>query len=191
MTTAAEPAPTATRCERCGAPLASDQEWCIECGTARTMIQRPRGWTIPLAVVGTVVLLFAAGFAIALINLSSEANRDAAALSTTTSKTASPTTSSPSAPPFAKWPPGVKGWTVVLAGSTSHATAEALATPIRASGITVGILDSSRHKAMTPGQWLVFAGHYPTQAAAQAQARTFVAQGHPALVKLVAAPPAS
>jgi hypothetical protein len=75
---------------------------------------------------------------------------------------------------------------VVLAGSTSHATAKALATPIRASGITVGILNSSRHKAMTPGQWLVFSGHYPTRTAARAQAKSFAAHGHPALVKLVA-----
>jgi hypothetical protein len=82
----------------------------------------------------------------------------------------------------------VKGWTVVLAGSTSHATAEALATPIRAAGITVGILSSSRHKAMTPGQWLVFSGQYPTRAAARARARAFAAQGHPALVRLVAQP---
>jgi hypothetical protein len=150
------------------------------------MIQRPRGWTVPLAVVGTVVLLFAAGFTIALVNLSSEANRDAAALSTTT--TATSATSATSAQPFAKWPAGAKGWTVVLAGSASHATAEALAAPIRASGITVGILNSSRHKAMTPGQWLVFDGHYATRAAAHAQAQSLAAQGHPALVKLVAAP---
>jgi hypothetical protein len=189
MTTVTEDAPAETRCERCGAPLASDQEWCIECGTARTMIQHPRGWTIPLAVVGTVVLLFAAGFAIALINLSSQANRDAAALSNTTT-TASATTGSTSAQSFAKWPAGATGWTVVLAGSTSHATAQALAGPIRASGITVGILNSSRHKGMTPGQWLVFSGHYPTRAAARSQARAFAAQGHPALVKLVATPPA-
>lgn len=190
MTTATEPAPTETGCERCGAPLASDQEWCVECGTARTTIERPRGWTIPLAIVGTVVLLFGAGFAIALINLSSEANRDAAALSTTTTSTASTTNSGASAP-FGKWPTGARGWTVVLAGSTSHATAKALATPIRSSGITVGILNSSRHKAMAPGQWLAFSGHYPTRTAARAQAKAFAAQGHPALVKLVATPTGS
>jgi hypothetical protein len=189
MTTATEPVATQTRCERCAAPVAADQEWCVECGTARTTIRHPRGWTIPLAVVGTIVLLFAAGFAIALINLSSEANRDAAALSTTT--TTGTTNASASAPPFARWPPGVKGWTVVLAGSMSHATAESLATPIRSSGVTVGILNSSRHKAMTPGQWLVFSGHFPTRAAAQAQAHALAAQGHPALVRLVATPTAS
>ncbi|HEY2770210.1 MAG TPA: hypothetical protein VGI87_06565 [Solirubrobacteraceae bacterium] len=189
MTTATEPAANETRCERCAAPVAADQEWCVECGTARTTIERPRGWTIPLAVVGTIVLLFAAGFAIALINLSSEANRDAAALSTTTTTGA---TNAPASPqPFAKWPAGVKGWTVVLAGSTSHSTAEALGAPIRSSGVTVGILNSSRHKAMIPGQWLVFSGHYPTHAAARAQAHALAAQGHPALVKLVATPTAS
>ena len=69
----AEPAapaqPAGVRCERCGGPLADDQEWCFQCGAARTVIHRPPDWRIPAAVVATVVLFVLAGFAIALIEL--------------------------------------------------------------------------------------------------------------------------
>jgi hypothetical protein len=179
------------RCARCGAALAADQEWCLECGSARTVTHRPGSWRIPVLVVGTVVLLFLAGFAIALADLSSEANRTAAASAAGAPQTmrgaASPAgTASPGGVAFAGWPRGAKGWTVVLAASPKRAIARALAKPIRASGVDVGILNSSRHTALPAGQWVVFSGHYPTAAAAQAQARALAAQGHPGLVRLVA-----
>jgi hypothetical protein len=71
---AAEPsaAPEETsgvRCERCGAALVDDQEWCFQCGAARTVIHRPPDWRVPVAVLATVVLLVLAAFAIALIEL--------------------------------------------------------------------------------------------------------------------------
>jgi hypothetical protein len=41
--------------------MASDQEWCLECGVARTAIQAPPDWrvgvAIMLAVVAIVVLV--------------------------------------------------------------------------------------------------------------------------------------
>jgi hypothetical protein len=59
----------ATFCAQCGTELEDDQEWCLECGAARTLIHRPPDWRIPVAIVGTVLLLILAGFAIALIKL--------------------------------------------------------------------------------------------------------------------------
>ena len=56
-------------CDRCGGPMAGDQEWCFQCGRARTVIHRPPDWRIPVAVIAAVVLLVLAAFAIALINL--------------------------------------------------------------------------------------------------------------------------
>ena len=38
-------------------PSRDDQEWCFQCGAARTVIHRPPDWRIPAAVVATVVLL--------------------------------------------------------------------------------------------------------------------------------------
>jgi hypothetical protein len=65
---------TDSSCPRCGAPLAEDQEWCLECGAGRTLIRRPPDWRIPLAIIGTLVLvLILAALAIALISLSSAA----------------------------------------------------------------------------------------------------------------------
>ncbi len=61
--------PAGVRCDRCGASLAEDQEWCFECGAARTVIHRPADWRIPVALIAAVLLLVLAAFAIALIEL--------------------------------------------------------------------------------------------------------------------------
>jgi len=58
-------------CLRCGAELADDQEWCVECGAARTLIHRPPDWRVPVVVVGAVIVLVLAAFLIAVISLSS------------------------------------------------------------------------------------------------------------------------
>ena len=90
MTATAEPrqtvehdrdaARTRHACPRCGAPLADDQEWCLECGGARTLIHPPRDWRVPVAIIGLVVLLVLAAFVLVLVKLSSDANRARRAL---------------------------------------------------------------------------------------------------------------
>jgi hypothetical protein len=56
----------ATTCPRCGAPLAPEQEWCVECGAAaRTRIVRPPSWRWPVALVAALVALVGAGVAVA------------------------------------------------------------------------------------------------------------------------------
>jgi hypothetical protein len=62
------------RCAVCGASLAEDQEWCLECGTARTLLRTPPDWRIPVAVVAVVVALVLIGLLIALVSLSIQAN---------------------------------------------------------------------------------------------------------------------
>jgi hypothetical protein len=62
------------RCGACDAPLAADQEWCLECGAARTALRRPPNWRIPVAVVSLVVVLVVVGLLIALVSLSIQAN---------------------------------------------------------------------------------------------------------------------
>ena len=67
--------PTAgERCGSCGWALAEDQEWCLECGAARTVLRRPPNWRIPVAVVTLVVVLVVVGLLIALVSLSIQAN---------------------------------------------------------------------------------------------------------------------
>ena len=62
------------QCGSCDAPLAPDQEWCLACGAARTMLRRPPNWRIPVAVVTLVVVLVVIGLLIALVSLSIQAN---------------------------------------------------------------------------------------------------------------------
>jgi septal ring-binding cell division protein DamX len=87
-------APADNLCLHCGSELADDQEWCLECGSARTLIHRPPDWRIPLAVIGAVVLAALLVFAIVLVNLSGDANQsanaavNAAAASTSTATVA-------------------------------------------------------------------------------------------------------
>jgi hypothetical protein len=184
-TATAQPARTANAtCPRCGAALASDQEWCLECGTARTIIHRPPDWRIPIAIIGSVVLLALLGLAIALVNLSSVANNGASATQSRTTRAAAPP-----APAISTWPAGLPGWTVVLATRRDPAAARATATRIATGGISVGMLDTSQHPALKPGHWLVFSGRYPTKAAAEAQAAALLAKGETgARARLVARP---
>jgi len=54
----AEPAAAAgEHCPACGAAMASDQEWCLECGVARTMIRTPPDWRLGVAIVLAVVAI--------------------------------------------------------------------------------------------------------------------------------------
>jgi hypothetical protein len=61
-----EPGPAAEGCNACGAPLARDQEWCLECGAARTSLTSPPDWRIALAVVIAVVVVVVVVLLIAL-----------------------------------------------------------------------------------------------------------------------------
>ena len=46
-------------CVACGSPLADDQEWCLECGAARTMIRRPPDPRIALVIIAAVIVVVA------------------------------------------------------------------------------------------------------------------------------------
>jgi hypothetical protein len=45
----------AVRCAGCGGALERDQEWCLECGTARTVLHRPPDWRVVVVVVAVVL----------------------------------------------------------------------------------------------------------------------------------------
>jgi hypothetical protein len=55
---AADPRPH-ERCPACGAELAAEQEWCLECGAAVTQIHAPPDWKIGLAIVLGVIAVVA------------------------------------------------------------------------------------------------------------------------------------
>jgi hypothetical protein len=67
------PAPE-ERCIACGAALQDDQEWCLECGAARTLLERPPDWRVPAALAAVLVAVIVLGLLIALVSLSIQAN---------------------------------------------------------------------------------------------------------------------
>jgi septal ring-binding cell division protein DamX len=189
-----------TLCAQCGAELAEDQEWCLECGGARTMIHRAPDWRVAVAVIVSVVLLVIGGFVAVLASLSSGTETTVTVTSSVTVTHSAAVTRAPGASSattatnaagtstanLAAWPSGLPGWTVVLASSHNRATADADARRIAAEGIQVGVLDSSDHPQLAPGYWVVFAGRYPTQQQALAAATKLAGLGqtsaHPRLV---------
>ena len=91
-----------------------------------------------------------------------------------TGETATPTTTPGTTPTpvpttgaTAQWPTGKIAWTVVVASSTSRAAAEKKA---KAAGADAGVLHSDDFSSLRKGYWVVFAGQYPDQKAAQAAA---------------------
>ncbi|MHB8694829.1 MAG: SPOR domain-containing protein [Solirubrobacteraceae bacterium] len=191
--TTAEP----DHCAQCGAPLAADQEWCVECGSSRTLIYTAPDWRVPVAVVLAVIALAIAGFAFALARLTDNSapavtgGAVAAAGATHAARqpgvTAPPTTTGSR---IGDWPVGLSGWTVVLAKFKSEAAAYARAQVIAAAGTTaVGVFDSTDHPSMRPGHWIVFSGRFPSQADAQAAVAPLIAGGYTGAVARQVAPP--
>lgn len=188
-----EPEEETTPCEHCGAPLQPDQEWCLTCGAARTLVHRPPDWRVAATIVAAVVLLALTGFAIALINLSNASNHN---LATTSTVTATETTPTPTTPTTAKpaavpgWPIGLPGWTVVLYSTTTRDPATTKARQLAAAGLHVGVLSTSRHPSgnMPSGRFAVFTGRYPTQQTARARATALRTRGYRARARRVGIP---
>jgi hypothetical protein len=67
------PTPVPLRCPRCGANVAPEQDWCLECGApARTRLAPTPNWRAPMALVAVVVLLAGLTLAFAFTSLTSE-----------------------------------------------------------------------------------------------------------------------
>ena len=92
------PAPLARSCGVCSAPLALDQNWCLECGTAAPgRLGRRSGWRLAASVVSLTVLIGSGAVAASYAALSSDSNR-AASRPTVVAQAPSPTVN-PGPPP--------------------------------------------------------------------------------------------
>lgn len=181
-------------CAYCGSPLADDQEWCLECGAAQTLIHGAPDWRVAVAIVTTVVILALITLAIVLVNLSADVSRPAVTVTATSSPSstaaaapAPPATSAPTT--FLGWPVGLSGWTVVLAHSRTQTLADRSAEVFAADGVKVGVLDSNQHPSMPAGYWFVFTGRYPDRARARAAAARLRLEGKPSAVVVRVARP--
>jgi hypothetical protein len=162
-------------CAQCGTELEDDQEWCLECGAARTLIHTAPDWRVPVAIVAAVIVAVLAALVVALVNVSERANASAARASAPV-----PAVGAAVAPPhIGSWPVGLSGWTVVLITSHREAAARASATRLAGGGLGVGVLNSSQHPNLPPGNWVVFTGRYPLGTEAAAAAARLRASGHP------------
>lgn len=180
--TAEAPVEAERRCPRCGATLRPEQEWCLQCGTGvGARVAPPRGWRLPLAVVGSLLALAAVAVVLAIVELSGDAER----VTTTTVPAAAPPVAAtpapaPSATPppaatptpaassnLGDWPAGKTGFTIVLESSATRSAAEARGKELAGQGISVGILDSSGYRSLTPNRFVVLSGEYATRAEAR------------------------
>jgi hypothetical protein len=96
---------------------------------------------------------------------------------TTTFGTTSTTTG------YAQWPPGKKGFTVVLKSvptSNGRGGAENAANKAKTNGLPqVGILNSSDYSSMNPGYYVTFTGIYDTESQANAALPNARSKGFP------------
>jgi cell division septation protein DedD len=192
---ATEPTPTGQRCPRCGAPMGERQEWCLNCGAAvGTRVESAPGWRVPFAIAGAILAIAAIAIIIALVQLADdtgEVAQNQPAASTPTPPpavtpeasvtpdpalpeasgmaTPEPTPQTPSGDTSAdaEWPAGETGWTVVLAADSSESDARGKADDFAQDGIAgVGVIDTDDFGSLEGDLWVVFAGHYATQAEA-------------------------
>jgi DNA-directed RNA polymerase subunit RPC12/RpoP len=192
--TLTDPAPVITdedRCARCGEQLEPDQEWCLECGSARTIVHRPPDPRIGAAIAGSIALVVLAAVIIAVIvagNSSGSSSQTTAATGSSHATTSASKSKSTTAS-LASWPVGLSGWTVVLGRSADQATATATAEQLGAQGINTGVLDSSQHPHLQAGYYVVFSGRYPNGNAAEAAASALQGKGQSqAIAREVARP---
>jgi septal ring-binding cell division protein DamX len=177
------------RCPRCGASLRPEQEWCLQCGTGLgARVAAPRGWRLPLAVVGGLLALALIAVVLAIVELSTDAETvttqpvpaatpaptaaPPAAAAPTPSATSTPVPSATPSPAatggLGDWPAGKTGFTIVLESSSTRSAAQARGKELAGQGISVGILDSSGYRTLTPNRFVVFSGQYATRAEAKA-----------------------
>ena len=183
----AGPPPVERRCPRCGAQLRHDQEWCLQCGTGvGAHVAAPRGWRVPVAVVGSMLALTLIAVILAIVELASDAEHVTTAppAAATPAPTAVPTTTPAPTPtptptptqtpgstggssPGAQWPPGKTGFTIVLESDSTRSAAAARAKELLGQGMQVGILDSTGYARLTPNRFVVFSGVYASRAEAR------------------------
>ncbi|WP_205697539.1 hypothetical protein [Conexibacter sp. SYSU D00693] len=100
----AGPQPAELRCPRCGATVAPEQDWCLQCGApARTRLAQTPNWRLPVAAVATVAALAGLALAIAFTALTD----DDGPITAPSTQTTAAGTGTQAIPPGATGEPGV------------------------------------------------------------------------------------
>jgi hypothetical protein len=129
----------AIACPRCGAVVAGDQDWCLQCGAAaRTRLVPTPNWRVPVALVAALAAVAGLALAIAFVALTRH-NGAAGTTSTTQAPTVTaappattppPTAGAPStAPPAATTPAPTSAAPATTPAPTTTAPAPATTPP--------------------------------------------------------------
>lgn len=82
------PAPATLRCPRCGATVAPEQDWCLQCGApARTRLAPTPNWRAPIAALALVIVLAGGALAFAFTDLTADDGNVSSVTATTPSTT--------------------------------------------------------------------------------------------------------
>jgi hypothetical protein len=83
-------------CPLCGAPLGSEQEWCLRCGgAARTRLAAIPNWRAPLAALGLTIVLALGALTAALVSLAGESGSSVASTTPLTRTVVAPAAVTP------------------------------------------------------------------------------------------------
>ena len=198
---------TPETCRSCGAPLAHDQRYCLQCGEVRDGARRQlpaglRGWTpsaervvatrdpralhdgptIAAVLAGLACLLAAIGVGV-LIGRGGGGDASSQAPITI----ASPASGAVAAAFTSDWPAGTDGWTVALrllpkATTTAAAVAEAKTAATGKGAADVGALDADAYPSLTGGSYVVYSGVFRSETAATTARSSLTAAFPAALV---------
>jgi cell division protein FtsN len=178
-------------CLECGARLASESVGPVERASASVARRHPwaSAWIVP-SLLGLVVAVLGTGAAIAISGDGEEASAvstatgggltvtDSGATLTAPEPTEPATTATtapaattpaprPANPAAVTWPPGRRGWTIVLVSlpqANGRDAAAAQAAEARQGGLRrVGVLDSSKYASLHPGYYVVFTGIFESE----------------------------
>ncbi len=212
MSTTATQSPPTPRCPFCGARMAREQDWCLQCGNAvTTRVAQPPSWRLPVAVGLGTLALFALVVVLTIGAVSEDADEAASRAEprpattparTTTSARPAParTTTTPAAAPTAtvpgaaeaagegavpRWPRGREAYTVVAETTSDRAGAARRARELIAAGQDAGILRTDGYDFFSDGYWVVWAGQYPDRAAAERAAERIEDETPDAYVTLI------
>jgi hypothetical protein len=138
-----EPAPL--RCPRCGAQVAPQQDWCLECGApARTRLAPTPNWRLPIAIIAAIVVAAGIALALAFVALTGD---DGPVATTTAPAPAQPTATSPTQ--TVPTPPAATTTTPAATPTNPAATTPAATTP---AGTTPTTPATTGATPTTPGR---------------------------------------
>ena len=164
-------------CPRCGAAVRPDQDWCLMCGAAvTTKVAGAPGWRTPVAIVGVVLAIAAAGLVFAFLEISNDADKAAqatptptAAAQVTTTPTPVPTAASPTPTPSPGTTATATASPTTSASPTTTASPTATASPATSTGV-------AQWPAGRSG-WTVVYASTTSKADAEKRAKDFQAAG--------------